>query len=77
MPRSFQKNSVCETGLPDFHKLIFIILKSTCKKLPPKQINYGTHKSFNETKTCHNLHQELLKGEMYSHDILLYLYIIL
>ena len=30
---------------------------------------YRSYKNFNETKFCHDLDQELLKGEMYSHDI--------
>ena len=61
-PRSFQKTSICGTGLSDCYKLIFTILKSTFKKLPQKRITYRNCKNFNETKFCHDLDQELLKG---------------
>ena len=66
-PRSFQKTPVC--GTSDCHKLTFTVLKSTFKNLPPKQITYRNYKNFNETKFCQDLNQELLKGEMCSHDI--------
>ena len=62
-PRSCQKNSVCETGLSDCHKTIFV------KKLPPKQITNRRYKSFNKTKFCYDLDKKFLKGEKYSHDI--------
>ena len=68
-PRDFQRTSVFETGLSYCHKLIFTILKSTFKKLPQKQITCRSYKNFNETDFCHDLDQELLKEEIYSHDI--------
>ena len=41
-PKTFQKASVCQTGWSDCHKLIFTILKSPLKKLPPEQTKYGS-----------------------------------
>ena len=39
------------------------------KKLPSKQIAHRSYENFNGTKFCQDLDQELLRGEMYSHDI--------
>ena len=45
-PRSFQKNSVFETGLSDYHGLVAINMKSTVPRLKPKQIKYRSYKKF-------------------------------
>ena len=46
----FQKSSVFETGLSDFHKLIVIVMKSHIPKQQAKIIKYRNYKGFNETK---------------------------
>ena len=44
--RSFQNTDVFETGLSDFHKLIFIILKQYYPKQKPKVVFYRRYKNF-------------------------------
>ena len=46
----FQKSSVFETGLSDFYKLIFTVIKSHVPKQQAKIIKYRNYKGFNETK---------------------------
>ena len=45
-PRSFQKTSVFETGLSDYHCLVATTMKSTVPRLKPKQIKYRSYKNF-------------------------------
>ena len=45
-PRSFQKTSVFETGLSDYHGLLATAMKSTVPRLKPKQIKYHSCKKF-------------------------------
>ena len=35
-PNSFQNSSVVETGLSDFHRMIFTVMKTSFQRLPPK-----------------------------------------
>ena len=44
--RSFQNTSVFETGLSDFHKLVFTVLKQYYPKQKPKVVLYRKYKSF-------------------------------
>ena len=44
--RSFQKTSVFETGLSDYHGLVVTTMKSTVPRLKPKQIKYRSYKKF-------------------------------
>ena len=37
-----------ETGLSDFHTLVFTMLKTTYERLPPKIVKYRKWKTFNE-----------------------------
>ena len=46
----FQKSSVCETGLSDFHKLIVTVMKSYISKQLAKIIKYRNYKGFNKTE---------------------------
>ena len=46
----FQKSSVFETGLSDFHKLIVTVMKWHILKQQAKIIKYRNYKGFNETK---------------------------
>ena len=45
-PRSFQKTSVFETGLSDYHGLVATTMKSTVSRLKPKQIKYCSYKKY-------------------------------
>ena len=47
-PMCFHHNSTIDTMLSDHHKLILTFLKSTFKRLPPKEISYRCYKNFNE-----------------------------
>ena len=48
--RSFQKTSVFETGLSDYHSLVVTILKSHIPRLKPKVIKYRNYKNFDPVK---------------------------
>ena len=45
-PRSFQKTSVFEIGISDYHGLLATTMKSTVPRLKPKQIKYRSYKKF-------------------------------
>ena len=48
--RSFQKTSVFETGLSDYHGLVVTILKSQIPRLKHKVIKYRNYKNFDPVK---------------------------
>ena len=52
-PIFFCKTSTLTTGLSNFHKLITIILRSSFKKLPFKEIVYGNYKYFDPNFSLH------------------------
>ena len=64
-PRSFQKTSVLETGLSDYHEMILSVFCSYFAKIPPKLIEYRNYKKFYLENFLYDLDQELLKREMY------------
>ena len=43
-PKCFQKSNVFETGLSDFHKLTFTVIKAYFQKQQPKIIKYRSYK---------------------------------
>ena len=45
---SLMNTGTVETGLSDFHTLVFTMLKTTYQKLPPKVVKYRKWKMFNE-----------------------------
>ena len=45
---SFKHTGVLETGVSDFHSLIFTVLKATYSRLPPKKISYRCYRNFNQ-----------------------------
>ena len=63
-PRSFQDNSVFETGLSDFHKLTTTVLKHYFPKPKPKIVNYRDYQNFRNDEFRAELVNEILK-----HDI--------
>ena len=44
--RPFQKTSVFETGLSDYHSLVATTMKATVPRLKPKQIKYRSYTKF-------------------------------
>ena len=45
-PHSFQNTMTIFTGLPDFHKMIIMVLKSSFIKLKARETHYGDYKHF-------------------------------
>ena len=57
-PRSFQKTSILETGLSDYHKMILSAFRSYFAKIPPKLIEYRNYKKFYLENFLYDLDQE-------------------
>ena len=60
-PLSFQKTHVTETGLSDYHKLIWTFLKSHFTRLRPKVITYRNYKKFDENVFLNDLQKLEIK----------------
>ena len=58
-PRSFQKSSVLETGLSDFHLLTFTILKTHFRKKTPQIVRYRDFKRYSIEGFQHDLEVKL------------------
>ena len=58
-PKSFQNSNVYETGLSDFHKLTFTVLKMFYDKQKPQVVNYRNYKKFDNNHFRHDLLKEL------------------
>ena len=52
-----------ETGLSDFHKMIFTVMKTSYRKIKPRVINYRDYKSFSNEGFRESL-LENLKGKL-------------
>ena len=63
--RRFQNTGVFETGLSDFHKLIFTVLKQYSPKQKPKVMFYRKYKNFRN-----NLFRRKLENELSNYDII-------
>ena len=61
---SFQNTGVFETGLSDFHKLTFTVLKQYYPKQRLKVVFYRKYKNF-----CNNLFISKLENEQSNNDI--------
>ena len=59
-PKQFQKSNVFETGLSNFHKLTFTVLKAYFQKQKPKVIKYRSYKKFDNNLFRNDLLNELL-----------------
>jgi hypothetical protein len=66
----FQNSSTMETGLSDFHHLVFTVLKTTFKKKPPKIIKYRIYKSYNAFNYLNDVNFSLAGIDLHhlSHD---------
>ena len=62
-PRSFQDNSVFETGLSDFHKLT-TVLKQYFPKPKPKTVNSRDYRNFQNDEFRAELDNEILKRDI-------------
>ena len=63
-PKCFQHSDVYETGLSDFHKLTFTVLKTHFQKIKPRIIRYRDYKNFNN-----NLYKDELVKELSLNNI--------
>ena len=50
--RFFQKTSVFETGISDYHGLFMTVMKSYLPRLKPKVIKYRSYKSLMQKISC-------------------------
>ena len=60
-PYLFTKTQNLETGLSDFHKLMFTVLKMHFEKPKPKIVVYRDHKNFSDERFCWELLWEIEK----------------
>ena len=58
-PKCFQKSGVYETGIFDFHKLTFAVLKTYFQKAKPRIIKYRDYKHFDNNDFWDELIKEL------------------
>ena len=49
-PKCFQNSSVHETGISDFHKLTFVVLKTYFQTAKPRIIKYRDYKHFDNNE---------------------------
>ena len=63
--KQFHNTTVVETGLSDFHKMTVTILKTYFKKAPSKVVSYRDYKNFSQLYFRRELHQCLMKYDMY------------
>ena len=56
----FQRSSSFETGISDFHYMIYTVLKTTNSNMPPKKVSNRCDKSFSETHFRTDLSPSLL-----------------
>ena len=61
---SFQNSSAIETGLSDFHKMVFTVLRTTYRKGPPKIILYRDYKNFSNLNFRRDLESNFSLTEM-------------
>ena len=60
LTKSFLKIDTTETGLSDYHKLIFAFIESKMPRLKPKLIFYRNYKKFDEESLLDNLQNKKL-----------------
>ena len=67
---SFQNSSTAETGLSDFHHLVFTVLKTTFRKKPPKVVRYRDYKNYNSFNYFNDVNYCLAGIDLYQipHD---------
>ena len=65
---SFQNTEVLTTGFPDFHKMVFKILKTEFVKAAPIKINYRDCSNFNSIHFLDELRKELSENPSTNND---------
>ena len=68
-PKCFQNSGVYETGISDFHKLTFTVLKTYFQKAKLKIIKYRDYKHFDNNEFRDELIRELSSNNMQSDDL--------
>ena len=68
-PKCFQNSGVYETGISDFHKLTFTVLKTYFQKAKPKIIKYRDYKHFDNNDFRDELIRELSSNNIQSDDL--------
>ena len=68
-PKCVQNPGVYETGIPDFHKLTFTVLKTYFQKAKPRIIKYRDYKHFIKNDFRDELIRELFSNDIQSDDL--------
>ena len=68
-PKCFQNSGVYETGIFDFHKLTFTVLKTYFHKAKPRISKYRDYKHFDSNEFRDELIRELSSNKMQSDDL--------
>ena len=68
-PKCFQNSGVYETGISDFHKLTFTVLKTYFQKAKPRIIKYRDYKHFDNNDVRDELIRELSSNNIQSDDL--------
>ena len=68
-PKCFQNSGVYETGISDFHKLTFTVLKTYFQKAKPRIIKYRDYNHFDNNDFRDELIRELSSNNMQSDDL--------
>ena len=68
-PKCFQNSGVYETGISDFHKLTFTVLKTYFQKAKPRIIKYRDYKYFDNNDFRDELIRELSSNNIQSDDL--------
>ena len=68
-PKCFQNTGVYETGISDFHKLTFTVLKTYFQKTKPRIIKYRDYKHFDNNEFRDELIRELSSNNMHSDNL--------
>ena len=68
-PKCFQNSGVYETGISDFHKLTFTVLKTYFQRAKPRIIKYRDYKHFDNNEFRDELIRELSSNNMQSDDL--------
>ena len=67
---SFQNSSTVETGLSDFHHLVFTVLKTTFRKKTPKMVRYRDYRNYSSFNYLNDVNRSLAGVDLHqiSHD---------
>ena len=68
-PKRFQNFDVCETGISDFHKLAFTVLKTYFQRAKPTIVKYRDYKHFENNEFSDELIEELSSNNTQSDNL--------